>query len=256
MAFFLQYKAIRRHAEEQVQHISVSDKEHPVTIMPSIRRTVELGGVTEGGLLPGKSSNDDPFLRIPGIRLKHDHNGEQYYEVGWTTPDDQFNPKTWSRIRRILSTLLVCMIAFIASLVSSIDSAVLTRAAQDFGVSEVVESLATGIFLIGFGLGALFLSPLSELVGRFPVYLGSLIIYGAWILSTALAPNIGVQLAFRFLAGISASAPLTVAGGTVGDLFSPLEKTFAFPLFAVPAFGGPIFGLYYALLGLTPKTLC
>lgn len=36
---------------------------------------------------------------------------------------------------------------------SSVDSAALPQAAKEFGVSEVTESLATGLFLIGFGCG-------------------------------------------------------------------------------------------------------
>jgi MFS family permease len=118
----------------------------------------------------------------------------------------------------------------------------LIPASADFGVSEVAESLATALFLVGFGLGALLLSPLSELVGRWPVYLGSLSVFACWVLGAALAPNFGAQCVFRFLAGFSASTPLTVAGGSVGDLWSPVEKTFAFPLFAIPAFGGPVLG--------------
>jgi hypothetical protein len=34
----------------------------------------------------------------------------------------------------------------------------------------------------------------------------------------------------------------------VGDLWSPVEKTFAFPLFAIPAFGGPVLGKFVILV--------
>ena len=47
------------------------------------------------------------------------------------------------------------------------------QATADFGVSEVTESLATGIFLIGFGVGALFAGPISETIGRNPVYIAT-----------------------------------------------------------------------------------
>jgi MFS family permease len=177
-----------------------------------------------------------------GITLAQDCNGKQYYQVDWAGPNDPFNPKMWSTLDRICSTLLVAFVAFVATLASAIDSTVLTRASVEYGVSIVAESLATAIFLVGFGFGALLLSPLSELVGRFPVYLGSLLVFGCWILGAALAPNFGAQVVFRLLAGFSASTPLTVAGGSIGDLWNPIEKTFAFPLFAIPAFYGPVFG--------------
>jgi len=63
-----------------------------------------------------------------------------------------------------------------------------------------------------------------------------------FIMASALAPNIGAQLAFRFIAGCFASTPLTCAGGSISDLWSPMERVYAFPVFATAAFMGPICG--------------
>ena len=125
---------------------------------------------------------------------------------------------------------------------SSIDSAALPQAAAEFGVGEVTESLATGLFLIGFGCGALFAGPISETIGRNPVYIATLSLYMIFIMASALAPNIGAQLVFRFIAGFFGSTPLTCAGGSISDLWNPMERTYAFPVFANAAFMGPIFG--------------
>ena len=125
---------------------------------------------------------------------------------------------------------------------SSVDSAVLPQASASFGVSEVTESLATGLFLIGFGVGALFAGPISETVGRNPVYIITLSLYMIFIMASALAPTIGAQLIFRFIAGLFGSTPLTCAGGSISDLWSPMERVYAFPMFANAAFMGPIFG--------------
>ncbi|KAJ9296668.1 hypothetical protein DTO271G3_4867 [Paecilomyces variotii] len=139
------------------------------------------------------------------------------------------------------------------TLASSIDAAVITPASKTFGVAEVVESLATGIYLVGFGVGSVIASPLSEMVGRYPVYLAALSLFAAWLLGAALAPNIGAQIVFRFLAGVSSAAPLTVAGGSVSDVWDTLEKTFAFPFFAIQGFGGPCLGpVVGAYIGQSP----
>jgi hypothetical protein len=53
----------------------------------------------------------------------------------------------------MLITLLVASIGLIVGFASSVDSAVIQQARIEFGVSEVTESLATGIYLIGFGFG-------------------------------------------------------------------------------------------------------
>lgn len=116
------------------------------------------------------------------------------------------------------------------------------QATADFGVSEVTESLATGIFLISFGVGALFAGPVSETVGRNPVYIATLSLYMIFIMASALAPNIGAQLAFRFIAGCFAATPLVCSGGSLSDLWNPMERIYAFPVFATAAFMGPVFG--------------
>ena len=142
----------------------------------------------------------------------------------------------------MISRFNIAFIGWIVGFASSIDSAALMQATADFGVSEVTESLATGIFLIGFGVGALFAGPFSETVGRNPVYIATLSLYMIFIMASGLAPNIGAQLVFRFIAGCFAATPLVCAGGSIADLWNPMERVYAFPIFANAAFMGPIFG--------------
>lgn len=99
-----------------------------------------------------------------------------------------------------------------------------------------------GLFLIGFGFGAFFAGPISETVGRNPVYIVTLVLYMIFIMASGLAPNIGAQLTFRLLAGFFGSTPLTTAGGSLSDLWDSMERTYAFPIFANAAFLGPILG--------------
>jgi MFS family permease len=164
------------------------------------------------------------------------------FVVGYEGESDPLNPHNWSRVTRWCATFTVASIGFIVGFASSIDSAALPQASAEFGVSEVTESLATGLFLIGFGCGALLAGPISETVGRNPVYIVTMTLYMIFIMASGLAPNIGAQLAFRFLAGLFGSTPLTCAGGSVSDLWNPMERVYAFPVFANAAFMGPIFG--------------
>ncbi|KAL6713753.1 hypothetical protein ACLMJK_008245 [Lecanora helva] len=164
------------------------------------------------------------------------------FVVGFEGEDDIMNPHNWSRWTRFGATLNIAAIGWVVGLASSIDSAALMQATADFEVSEVTESLATGLFLIGFGVGALFAGPISETIGRNPVYIATLSLYMVFIVASGLAPNIGAQLVFRFIAGCFAATPLTCAGGSISDLWDPMERVYAFPIFANAAFMGPIFG--------------
>ena len=68
----------------------------------------------------------------------------QIFVVGWTCHKDENNPHNWTKAKRAGCTLLVAFIAFVCMTASSIDSAIAPQAAKEFGVSPVVESLATG----------------------------------------------------------------------------------------------------------------
>ncbi|KAK8243588.1 major facilitator superfamily transporter [Phyllosticta capitalensis] len=173
-------------------------------------------------------------------RRTHEGANGKVFVVGWEGELDPLCPRNWSHFKRTAVTLQISAIAFAVTAASAIDSTILPQAAEEFGVSEVVESLATGIYLIGFGLGSLIAGPFSETFGRNAVYMGSLFIFMIWIMASGLAPNIGAQIAFRFLAGFCASTPLVCSGGSISDLYNPLEKTYGFPLYALSAFIGPI----------------
>jgi MFS family permease len=93
------------------------------------------------------------------------------------------NPYNWYYWLRIVTTTMIAFIGSIVGFASSIDAAALTQASAQFGESEATEPLATGPFLVGFGFGALLARPLSEAVGRNPVYIVTLFIYMIWIVA-------------------------------------------------------------------------
>ncbi|KAF4956243.1 hypothetical protein FSARC_11642 [Fusarium sarcochroum] len=169
-------------------------------------------------------------------------NAESIFIVSWEDADDPLNPKNWSVAKWVLVTLQVGLISTAVGGASGIDATALPQAAKDFGVSEVAESLATGLYLIGIGVGSLCAGPFSETFGRNPVYIGSMLIFSIWIMGAALSPNLGAQLAFRFLAGCCGSTPIFCCGGSVADLWNSLEKTWSFPVYTTFGFGGSILG--------------
>ncbi|RDW61640.1 MFS general substrate transporter-58 [Coleophoma crateriformis] len=175
-------------------------------------------------------------------RTTNEGKGGIVFVVNWEGDDDPLNPRNWGVAYRVWVTLIVASIAFVVGAASSTDTGILTQAAAEFGVSEVVESMTTGLYLAGFGVGAVFAGPFSETFGRNAVYISTMVIFMMFIMAAALAPNIGAQLAFRFLAGAFGATPLTCAGGSISDMWPSLEKTFAFPMFAISAFGGPVLG--------------
>ncbi|KAK2598914.1 hypothetical protein QQS21_005656 [Conoideocrella luteorostrata] len=168
--------------------------------------------------------------------------GGQVFLVKWAGPDDPLMPRNWPMSIRIGIVLQISFLGLLLTAASAVDSVVIPQAAKELGVSEVFESLATGLFLVGMGIGSLIAGPFSETFGRTAVYSISLLLFMIWIMASALAPNIGSQITFRLLAGCCASAPLVCAGGTIADMFDRTEKTWTFPLFAIISFTGPSLG--------------
>jgi MFS family permease len=96
---------------------------------------------------------------------------------------------------------------------------------QDFDQSgESQKVLPTAVFLIGYVLGPLVFSPLSETIGRKPVLVWSFSIFVLATLGCAFAPNWPALLVFRSICGLMGAAPQTVIGGVYADLFVDLRS--------------------------------
>ena len=105
------------------------------------------------------------------------------------------------------------------------------QAAQSFGVPNPLAP-ENGKFLFAMAAGALFNMPLCGTVSQKPVYIAALSLSMIFTMATGLAPNIGQQLAFRFLAGLFGSTPTTTFGGSITDVRVATERTFVLPAYA------------------------
>lgn len=77
-------------------------------------------------------------------REKHEGGEGNVFIVDFQGDKDALNPHNWGWGIRIWITFMVASIGFVVGVASSIDSIAIQPASQDFGISEVAESLATG----------------------------------------------------------------------------------------------------------------
>ncbi|KAJ5316955.1 hypothetical protein PENANT_c030G08281 [Penicillium antarcticum] len=158
------------------------------------------------------------------------------------TINDPEHPYNWSRAYRwyitmVASTLVVC-VAFGSSIVTG----GLGLIEDQYNVSLEVAILTCSIMVCGFAVGPLLWSPLSEIIGRRPVYIISLGLYVIFNIPCALSPNIGGLLVCRFLCGVFSSSGLSLAGGTIADIWSIEERGMAIAYFAAAPYCGPVLG--------------
>lgn len=203
---------VRKHEEEEEELHEEDEEDDDDYELAAANRTLsrmttqQSGRTALGNVLTGVE-----------VRKRSTREGGEgnVFVVGWQGEDDPSDPHNWSYTKRISYTGIIAGIGCVVGFASAIDSSAISEASTALHVSEVAESLATGLFLIGFGLGALYAAPFSETFGRNPVYIVTLVLYMIFVMASALAPNFGAQLAFRFLAGLFGSTPLTCAGGSV-----------------------------------------
>lgn len=111
-----------------------------------------------------------------------------------------------------------------------------------FHCSREVATLGLSLFVMGLGIGPMFLGPLSEFYGRRPIYIASFTSFCIWLVPAAVARNVQTLLIGRFFQGMSGSAFLSVAGGTVGDMFNGQELQAPMMIFTAAPFVGPSLG--------------
>ena len=108
--------------------------------------------------------------------------------------------------------------------------------------TTIVGSLTVSIYVLGFAIGPLLLAPLSELYGRLVIHQSTSIIFFAFTLGCALATNINMFLTFRFIAGCAGSAPMTIGGGTIADVFPQEQRGGVMGMLALGPIIGPVVG--------------
>jgi multidrug resistance protein len=120
--------------------------------------------------------------------------------------------------------ILVGIISTLSPLASSMVAPGIGATMKEFHESShILGSFMITIFVLGYAIGPLFLGPLSELYGRYPVTIISTWIFVAWIMGSALAPSMTSLIIMRLLAGIGGAGVMTIGPAIVADMY-PVEK--------------------------------
>ncbi|CCC14583.1 hypothetical protein SMACR_09571 [Sordaria macrospora] len=169
--------------------------------------------------------------------------GDEALVVTWDGPDDVQHPRNWTPVRKWRNVLLISIQATLSPMASVILAVAGQAVADDFGLTdEYTPTLPTALFVLGFGLGPLYLAPLSELYGRRVVYLSCFAMFTVFNICCAVSPNIAALTVFRLFAGMAGSAGPSIGGGTIGDMFSPERRGRAQALYSFGPTGGSAIG--------------
>lgn len=253
-------RLLRTETRESLHNLGVSKKAPPLDYnYPDVGRETdpvfpeEYTLETSTGLVPeetleqirSETSVASTRRRRPSQRKSSQEDLEESAEpaefVTFTIGDSE-NPYNWSPLYRWYITLIASTLVVCIAYGSSIVTGGLGLIQEKYNVSLEVAILTCSIMVCGFAVGPLLWSPLSEIIGRRPVYIISLGLYVIFNIPCALSPNIGGLLVCRFLCGVFSSSGLSLAGGTIADTWSIEERGMAIAYFAAAPYCGPVIG--------------
>ncbi|RFU75250.1 hypothetical protein TARUN_6992 [Trichoderma arundinaceum] len=157
-----------------------------------------------------------------------------------TWQESKDNPINWTPSKKYQTIGLISFQAFISPLASSIMAPGLPEIAEKYNIkSDTVLALTLTIYLLAWALGPLVFAPLSEMYGRRWVINTSSVIFTAFSIACIFATSTGELIAFRFLAGIGASTPISIAGAVIADLFILQERAPASAIYGLGLLIGP-----------------
>ncbi|KAH7124328.1 major facilitator superfamily domain-containing protein [Dactylonectria macrodidyma] len=164
--------------------------------------------------------------------------------VDWYDDNDSSNPIHWPKRKKVVVYFIINYVALVINMASAIYAPSQAEIQVAFGVSATVSSFGLGLFIVGYGVGPLLWSPLSEMpaVGRNIPYLASMAVFISISIPTALANDIGSLLAFRFLQGFFGSPALSTGGASLSDISEPHLRPYALYTWAVFSLAGPCIG--------------
>ncbi|AJR81679.1 Tpo2p [Saccharomyces cerevisiae YJM1573] len=222
----------------------------PVATLQSMGRTASALSRTRTKQLnrtaTNSSSTGKEEMEEEETEEREDQSGENELDpeiefVTFVTGDPE-NPHNWPSWVRWSYTVLLSILVICVAYGSACISGGLGTVEKKFHVGMEAAILSCSLMVIGFSLGPLIWSPVSDLYGRRVAYFVSMGLYVIFNIPCALAPNLGCLLACRFLCGVWSSSGLCLVGGSIADMFPSETRGKAIAFFAFAPYVGPVVG--------------
>lgn len=123
--------------------------------------------------------------------------------------------------RQLYIAIVTLLLVLAGGISAALPSNSVAGTMREFGIEgDRNEVLPTAVFLIGYIVGPIVFSPMSETIGRKPVLLWTFVVFVLASLGASLAPDWRSFLVFRWMCGTAGSAPQTVVSGLYADMFA------------------------------------
>lgn len=150
------------------------------------------------------------------------------------------------QLRAILITVSIALMAVIAS-VSGL-SVAQTHLAVEFGASQSAVLWMINSYTLALAALLLPLGAIGDRLGRKPMLIAGLVIFGAASVLAGLAPTAGAMIAARVAAGVSAAMIMPITLAVITSTFPEEERGKAIGVWTGVAGGGGIVGMFLSAL--------
>jgi MFS family permease len=163
--------------------------------------------------------------------------------IDWDGTEDPQNPMNWTRKAKIINCGTIIFLVTLTPLVSSMFAPGVPDILREFKVnSDTLAAFVVLVYLLGFAISPLLISPLSEIYGRRPIYTVCNVGFIAFTIACAVASSIPQLIVFRFLAGCFGVSPITLRGASIADMFAQESRGAAMAAYSLGPLLGPIIG--------------
>ena len=161
--------------------------------------------------------------------------------VHWEDGDVE-NPLNFGVGRKWFNAMMLAFACFVVSIASSGFSQGTEQLKTEFTISQTTALLTTSTFVLGFAVGALVLSPLSEVYGRRDLYVMT---FGAFVAFSGIvgfSSSMTVVIILRFFGGLAGSFTQAVAPAVVADMFNAQDRGLVMSIFTLAGLVGQNLG--------------
>lgn len=130
----------------------------------------------------------------------------------------------FSQSQKLQITILVSLASVLSPMSATIYVPALPTIADDLGVSVALVNLSVTSYMIFQGLSPSLWSSLTDVLGRRPVYLFTLVIYVGTCLGLSFTTNYAELIVLRCLQSTGSASTIAIGAGVIGDITQRKER--------------------------------
>lgn len=212
---------------------------------------------TAGDIEKAPSTAEAPSLHhIQSHYSHHDLHGAACHH----TEADADQYERFSERRKVVITLILSLCGFLSPISSTSILSAVPEVAAEYQTTGSIINLSNALYLIAMGISPCLWGPLSQVYGRrwvglltrtvswhllthrLQICITTAVLFFAFSIGTALAPNLASYFVFRILTALQGTSFLIVGTSCLGDIYPPTKRATALGLFLSGTLIGPAFG--------------